>query len=57
VSIAADDRAAAHPYDALTPDAVIDAVESAGYVCDARLLALNSYENRVYQVGIEDANR
>ncbi len=44
-----------HPYDRLTPDRVIDAVESAGYPCDARLLALNSYENRVYQVGIEDA--
>ena len=45
----------AHPYDSLTPDAVIDAVESAGYLSDARLLALNSYENRVYQVGIEGA--
>ena len=43
-----------HPYDSLTPDMVIDAVESAGYLSDARLLALNSYENRVYQVGIED---
>lgn len=43
-----------HPYDALTPDTVIDAVESAGYRSDARLLALNSYENRVYQVGLED---
>ena len=43
-----------HPYDSLTPDLVIDAVESAGYLSDARLLALNSYENRVYQVGIED---
>lgn len=44
----------AHPYDALGPDTVIDAVESAGYLSDARLLALNSYENRVYQVGIEE---
>ncbi|WP_116368371.1 serine/threonine protein kinase [Parahaliea mediterranea] len=43
-----------HPYEALTPDLVIDAVESAGYLSDARLLALNSYENRVYQVGLED---
>ena len=43
-----------HPYDQLTPDLVIDAVESVGYLSDARLLALNSYENRVYQVGIED---
>jgi len=43
-----------HPYDRLSPDTIIDAVESAGYLSDARLLALNSYENRVYQVGIED---
>ena len=44
-----------HPYDRLTPDMVIDAVESTGCLSDARLLALNSYENRVYQVGIEDS--
>ncbi|WP_207061253.1 serine/threonine protein kinase [Motiliproteus sp. SC1-56] len=42
-----------HPYNALTPDTVLDAVESVGYLSDARILALNSYENRVYQVGIE----
>ena len=40
-------------YNSLTPDTIMDAVESAGFVCDARILALNSYENRVYQVGIE----
>lgn len=34
---------------------MLAAVESRGYVTDGRLLALNSYENRVYQVGIEDA--
>ncbi len=44
-----------HPYDNLTPDRVIDAIEATGYRSDARLLALNSYENRVYQVGLEDA--
>jgi Ser/Thr protein kinase RdoA (MazF antagonist) len=43
-----------HPYATLTPDAVLDALESAGLRCDGRQLALNSYENRVYQVGIED---
>ncbi|MCV6604492.1 MAG: serine/threonine protein kinase, partial [Porticoccaceae bacterium] len=43
-----------HPYDALTPDRVIDAVELKGHYSDARILPLNSYENRVYQVGIED---
>lgn len=43
-----------HPYDTLTPDVVLDAVESRGFLTDGRLLALNSYENRVYQVGIED---
>jgi Ser/Thr protein kinase RdoA (MazF antagonist) len=45
-----------HPYNLLTPDLVIDCVESAGYLSDARLLALNSYENRVYQVGLEDGS-
>lgn len=44
-----------HPYDALNPDAVIDAVESQGLICDLRIYPLNSYENRVYQIGIEDA--
>jgi Ser/Thr protein kinase RdoA (MazF antagonist) len=44
-----------HPYSGLTPDVVLDALESAGLSGDGRLLALNSYENRVYQVGIEDA--
>ena len=44
----------ATPYEALTPDCVLNAVESAGYQCDGRMLALNSYENRVYQVGIEN---
>ena len=43
-----------HPYDRLSPDLIIEAVESTGRLSDARLLALNSYENRVYQVGIED---
>ncbi len=32
----------------------MDAIETQGYHCDARILALNSYENRVYQIGIED---
>lgn len=41
-------------YAKLSPDTVIDAVEATGRSSDARVLALNSYENRVYQVGIED---
>src|SRR4030095_7599466 len=45
----------AHPYAALTPDVLLDAVESTGLRCDGRLLALNSFENRVYQVGLEEA--
>jgi Ser/Thr protein kinase RdoA (MazF antagonist) len=43
-----------HPFSLLTPDLVLDALESAGLRCDGRLLALNSFENRVYQVGQED---
>jgi Ser/Thr protein kinase RdoA (MazF antagonist) len=42
------------PYADLGPDRILDAIESLGLVTDGRLLALNSYENRVYQVGIEE---
>lgn len=44
-----------HPFDRLTPDLTLDAVERAGFIPDGSLLALNSYENRVLQIGIEDA--
>ncbi|WP_413438479.1 serine/threonine protein kinase [Sulfuriferula sp. GW1] len=43
-----------HAFAGLTPDHVLDAVDSLGLRTDGRLLALNSYENRVYQVGMED---
>jgi Ser/Thr protein kinase RdoA (MazF antagonist) len=43
----------ATPYYRLGPDMVLQAVDSTGLLTDGRLLALNSYENRVYQVGIE----
>jgi len=42
------------PYSELSPQTVLDAIEAAGHRCDGRVLALNSYENRVYQIGIED---
>ncbi|EDY86579.1 aminoglycoside phosphotransferase [gamma proteobacterium HTCC5015] len=42
------------PFHQLTPSIVADAVESVGFLCDGRTFPLNSYENRVYQVGIED---
>src|SRR5258706_527883 len=41
------------PYSGLTPDTVLDALASVGFAGDGRLLALNSYENRVYQVWLE----
>ena len=43
------------PYANLKPDFILDAVESAGFRCTGSLLALNSYENRVYQIGIEES--
>lgn len=43
-----------HPFATLTPSFIMDAVEGLGYVCDGRLFPLNSYENRVYQIGIEE---
>ncbi len=45
----------AHPYSRLTPDVVLDAVAAGGFTPDGRLLTLNSYENRVYQVWLDDA--
>ncbi len=43
-----------HPYAALTPEVVLDAVAAAGLRPDGRLLALSSYENRVYQVWLDE---
>ena len=43
-----------HNYSQLIPDTIINAIESLDYISDSRILALNSYENRVYQIGIED---
>jgi Ser/Thr protein kinase RdoA (MazF antagonist) len=47
-------RSSTHPYSHLTPDLVIASIEAVGFQCDGRVLALNSYENRVYQVWLED---
>jgi len=43
-----------HPYAALTPDVILDAVETFDLRCTGALQALNSYENRVYRVEIDD---
>ncbi|MBI4695728.1 MAG: serine/threonine protein kinase [Gammaproteobacteria bacterium] len=48
--------AADAPYATLTPDRVLAAIESCGYECNGRLLALNSYENRVYRVGVGETD-
>jgi Ser/Thr protein kinase RdoA (MazF antagonist) len=44
---------ALHPYASLTPDAVLDALADIGLMGDGRLIALSSYENRVYQIQLE----
>ncbi len=43
------------PFAGLQPERILDAIESVGYRCDGALMALNSYENRVWQIGIEDS--
>jgi Ser/Thr protein kinase RdoA (MazF antagonist) len=48
--------APAAPYAELTPDRILDALESTGLRPDGRMLALNSYENRVYQIWLDDAS-
>ena len=44
---------AMHPYASLTPDVVLDALADIGLMGDGRLMALSSYENRVYQIQLE----
>jgi Ser/Thr protein kinase RdoA (MazF antagonist) len=48
------DKHANPSFSNLTPDTVLDALDSIGLRGDGRLLALNSYENRVYQLGMDD---
>jgi Ser/Thr protein kinase RdoA (MazF antagonist) len=48
------DNPDSHPFSRLDPLMVLDAVDSVGLRGDGRLLALNSYENRVYRVGREE---
>jgi len=49
-----DATRSARPFADLTPQVVLDAAELAGFETDGRLFALNSYENRVYQLGTPD---
>jgi Ser/Thr protein kinase RdoA (MazF antagonist) len=50
------DEAAAPPFAGLTPDVVLNAVDAVGVATSGTLLALNSYENRVFQIGVENAD-
>jgi Ser/Thr protein kinase RdoA (MazF antagonist) len=54
MNTANDSYPSTQPYAALTPDAVLNALESVGLRGDGRLIALNSYENRVYQIWLEE---
>ena len=49
-----DDKNENTPYAGLTPDCVLDALDSIGLRGDGRMLGLNSYENRVYQIWLEE---
>ncbi|WP_260294266.1 serine/threonine protein kinase [Sedimenticola hydrogenitrophicus] len=42
------------PYADLTPETILCALESVGYRPSGGMLALNSYENRVYQIGMDE---
>ena len=50
-----EETTANEDYAALDPDTIIDAIESVGFESSGQILALNSYENRVYRLGIEDS--
>lgn len=44
------------PFADLTPDAVLNALDALGFITTGQLLTLNSYENRVFQIGVEGQN-
>ena len=44
-----------HPFETLDPSFILDAIDSVGFETDGRVTILNSYENRVYQIGIENS--
>ncbi|MCA9518362.1 MAG: phosphotransferase, partial [Myxococcales bacterium] len=52
-----EDRGATELFVALTPERVLDAVEASGLRVTAACFPLNSYENRVYLVQLEDGGR
>src|SRR5512132_181256 len=54
VRMAAEPTASFHT---LTPDRVLDAVEVGGLRCTGRCLPLRAFENRVYEVELEDERR
>ena len=55
-SQATDADKSATPFYQLSPDSILDAVESVGLLPTGSLLALNSFENRVYQIELEDGS-
>lgn len=50
-------KTGAVPYESLTPDVMLEAIASVGLAGDGRLLPLASYENRVYQMPLEDGQQ
>ena len=51
-----NNMAKTRPYDNLTPDVILDAIESMGFAVDGSQFPLNSYENRVYQIGLNEGD-
>jgi Ser/Thr protein kinase RdoA (MazF antagonist) len=49
-----ENSAATLAFQSLDPNQILDAIDSAGWHTDGRVSALNSYENRVYSIGMED---
>ncbi|MDO4905628.1 MAG: serine/threonine protein kinase [Lautropia sp.] len=56
MSTAPSTASTTRPFAQLDPHTVLDALEAIGLQCDGRLQALNSFENRVYLVGLESGN-
>lgn len=56
VQIQAESRSSAQPFARLDPNTVLGSLEAIGLRCDGRLQALNSFENRVYLIGLDNGD-
>lgn len=57
MTVISQPESASLAYLELQPEDIVGAVEAMGFAADGSLLALNSYENRVYRIGLQNGGQ